>query len=495
MEDLRGVVDIGSNSVRLVVYTGPNRAPVPICNEKTLCALGRDLDATGAIDDEAMACAIATLRRFQAVLTAMGGAKVRAVATAAVREASNGADFVSAARTLGFDVEVLSGAEEARQAALGVLAAEPSAKGVVGDLGGGSLELIDIDGTAGDLESKLGARESLSVGPLRLIGESGGDRKKAQGIVEKRLEAVDWLTSGPARTLYVVGGAWRALARIHMASKGYPLSVLHHYEMSDEEALSIADWVGAVKDPRTLENIPGVPRRRIDMLPYAALTLEMLIRMGRIENIVISSTGLREGLLYEQLSPAEQAEDPLIAAADEWARRLSPNPAFGCAAERFTEALFPGESMAEKRLRKAACRMADIGALFHPDHRAAQAFATVLHAPFTALDHDGRIFLSYALFRRYAGRSATAPTPQVVALLDNRTRRAAERLGLALRFAGEFAPKASDSLGVCTWGLKEGVLTFRAPVRFEPLFSETVKKRLGAVADAFDATLDLQVSG
>ena len=476
----RAVVDIGSNSVRLVVYDGPRRAPIPICNEKALCGLGRDMTEDGRLDPIAADFALATLRRFRLLLNEYGGPATYVIATSAVREARDGAAFVAAVREIGFEVDILSGAEEARYAALGVVSFEPGATGIAGDMGGGSLELVALNRGA--------AKESVSlpVGPLSVMQASGGDLVRASDIIERGLDRAAFLKPGAFDTLYTVGGAWRAVARIHMRLRSYPLSVLHHYALTARQVIEICDLI-AGQSRRSLEEIPGIPRRRIDTLPYACLVLKSALQRMEAARVVVSSGGVREGLLYKDLAAGERKRDPLLDACRYYAEKMAPNPAFGDAAFPAVDALFNGADPAGQRLRYAACLLTDIGAYFHPDLRAGHAFETALSAPFVGLTHEDRVWLALALYRRYGGRSATAPDEQAIGLLSWDAQQSAMKLGLAIRFAAAFAPKVGAPLAGCRLEIEGDQLIFRAPTDRHSLMGETPRKRLDALAAAFEA--------
>ena len=183
LEHRQAIIDIGSNSVRIVAYAGARRAPSVIFNEKVMAGLGRSLSSTGKIDDEAMARSIRALERFAALAKAMEIDDLRCVATAAVRDAENGQDIIDAAARIGLTVELLSGEQEAEAAGYGVIAAIPEADGVAADLGGGSLELVRIkDGQTHD-------KVSFQLGVLRLAGVRAGikDPKKAKDEVAKHI--------------------------------------------------------------------------------------------------------------------------------------------------------------------------------------------------------------------------------------------------------------------------------------------------------------------
>lgn len=476
----RAVVDIGSNSVRLVVYNGPQHAPFPICNEKALCGLGRDMGDDGTLNPAAVEDALATLKRFRRLLDEFGDPPVRAIATAAVREARDGKEFVGRANAIGFDVRIISGQEEAMLTAMGVASFEPGATGLVGDMGGGSLELVALKKGA---VSKGG---SYPLGPFHLMRAVGGEIDKAAALAEKAAGDIDWLEPGKFKTLYSVGGAWRALARIHMRVKDHPLSVLHHYELPGAEAIEVCDLV-ARQSRRSLAEIPGISRRRLDTLPYAAVVLKAVIRRAGVKRLLVSAGGVREGLLYQELSNADRARDPLLEACRFYAERLAPEPDFGPAAMAAIDPLFADDSRKERRLREAICLLVDIGAYFHPDLRALHAFDTALRAPFAGISHRERVIAGLALYRRHEGRSAPKPREPAVDLLSEEDQRRATTLGLALRFAAAFSPKAAAPLRGVRLSLEDGKLVFSAPAARKELMGEFPRKRFVSLAAAFDA--------
>ena len=302
-----GVIDIGSNSVRLVVYEGLTRSPTPIFNEKVLAGLGREVQSTGLLAADAIEKAYAALRRFRALCDRMEVAQLWVIATAACREAKNGKTFVADAEKIcGVKIDVLSGKREAELSALGVVSGFHKPDGIVGDLGGGSLELTDVQG------QRIKAGLTLPLGGLALQDISSKSLKKAEKIVRAALEDAGLLEQGKGRTFYAIGGTWRAFARLHIWQTGYPLHVMHGYTIPAKDALEFAKLVRRV-DPDTLSEIEVVAPERRPLLPYAAIVLEHLLRRAKPKDVVISALGLREGLLYSLLSPEERAKDPLIA--------------------------------------------------------------------------------------------------------------------------------------------------------------------------------------
>src|SRR5437764_2340161 len=308
-----GVIDIGSNSVRLVVYDALSRAPVPLLNEKVLCGLGRRLGETAKLNAEGVASALAHLERFVALARAIGVRRLDALATAAVRDAEDGRAFAAEVRRrTGLAVRILSGEEEGRLSALGVIAGIPDASGVVGDLGGGSVELVPIR------NGRTHKGATLPIGPFRLAELADDDRKLA-AAVERQVERVDWLRHRRSDTFYAVGGAWRALARIHMEQSHYPIHVIQSYSLPRRDA---EDFLGLVArlSRRSLEQITTVSRKRLEVVPVAAEILRRIVAVMEPKRIVFSALGLREGHIYELLPERERRQDPLLAACAAAAR-------------------------------------------------------------------------------------------------------------------------------------------------------------------------------
>ena len=473
----QAVIDIGSNSVRLVIYEGPKRAPFPVCNEKALCGLGRDIDDDGALDEDAIASALSTLRRFRVLLQEHGDPPVRVIATAAVREAENGAEFVDEVRRIGFDIAVIDGETEARLAALGVASFEPGASGLVGDLGGGSLELVTLT------NGLAGAAASLSIGPLRLMQRYKGDMKAATKAVDDALLGASWIASRSSDVFYAVGGAWRALARVHMGLKKHPLPILHHYEMRAADAIDVCDLI-AKQSRSSLGDWPSVSTKRLDTLPYAAMILRSVIVRAGSSKIITSAGGVREGALYDEMSAEERALDPLLVGARYLAGRISPSRDFGEAAERFIAPLFADETAAAQRIRVATAILVDVAAWFHPDLRGEQAFDTAARAPFVAITHAERAMIAYALFVRHEGAKATPPGG-IVALLSEEERQRTARIGLALRFATALSPKAAHPISELNLSVDNGALVLSGPARYRDLMEDMPRQRFSALANAF----------
>ena len=475
-----GVIDIGSNSVRLVVYEGLSRSPTPIFNEKVMCGLGREVFTTGLIPEDAVERALQALRRFRALCETMKVGRLWAVATAACRSASNGAEFIARAEACcGVPVDVLPGKREADLTALGVLSGMYRPDGLAGDLGGGSLELIDIHGG----RARRGL--TLPLGGLALQDTSSRSIKRAARIAKKTLSGVPLLNEGAGRDFYAIGGTWRSLARLHMWQTGYPLHVMHGYTIPAKAALEFARLLHRV-DASTLSRIEVVSDARRPLLAYAAIVLENVIRIARPRNVVISASGVREGLLFEALNDEERRVDGLLVAAQELNVLRSRSPAHGQELVAWTDAFMMSsglsETAEERRLRHAACLLADIGWRAHPDYRGEQSLNIIANAAFAAVDHPGRIFLSLAVFFRHVGLVDGELSPLLRELASPHMLDRARVLGAAMRVAYLVSAAMPGVLPQTPMVVKRGKLVLSLEGGFRELASDRLFNRLRQLA-------------
>ncbi|HKF70940.1 MAG TPA: Ppx/GppA family phosphatase [Stellaceae bacterium] len=471
-----GVIDIGSNSVRLVVYDALSRAPVPLLNEKVLCGLGRGLGETGRLNQEGVESALAHLARFVALARTIGVRRLDALATAAVRDAEDGPAFAAEIRRrTGVNVQILSGEAEGRLSALGLIAGIPDASGVMGDLGGGSVELVPVR------RGRTHKGATLPIGPLRLA-ELAEDERKLGASIEREVERVDWLRHRRSDTFYAVGGAWRALARIHMEQSHYPIHVIQGYTLPRRDA---EDFLGLVArlSRRSLEQISTVSRKRLEVVPIAAEILRRIVAVMEPKRIVFSALGLREGHIYELLAERERRQDPLLVACAALAHGHPRFRAGNGEIDTWLAATYPRPD-AHRRLRYAASLLGDVSWAEHPDYRAEQAFRTVLYMPAAGLSHRERAFLAVALHARYGGpESAIRDT--VSRLIDDDALADARRTGLALRLAYTISGGVPGLLRRASLALERGELVLRVPGRGPLQGGEAVERRLGALARAF----------
>ena len=411
------------------------RSLVTIFNEKALCGLGREVQTTGLLAPDAVNKALTSLRRFRALCRVMKVGRVQAIATAACRDASNGADFIDRAeRICGVPIEILSGPREAKLSALGVVSGVHKPDGIVGDLGGGSLELIDVHG------NRVRGGVTLPLGSLALQDLSHKSLKRAERIVKAELADITQLKAGRGRTFYAVGGTWRALARIHIIQSEYPLGVMHGYSVPAPDALDFARRLRRLVSTNMLANIEAVADARRPLLAYAALVLEYIIRVARPKTIVFSTFGVREGLLYEKLPEAERSRDGFVCAAQKLNELLSRSARHAHELIEWTDRLVRvvklRETNEDRRLRHAACLLSDIGWRVHPDHRGEETLNLITNGNFGSISHQGRAFVALSVFYRYAGLSEQNEPPEIMrGLVPPSMLERARVLGAAFRVA------------------------------------------------------------
>jgi exopolyphosphatase/guanosine-5'-triphosphate,3'-diphosphate pyrophosphatase len=467
------IIDIGSNSVRLVVYSGATRIPSVIFNEKILAGLGREVGETGAIGAAAEARALAALERFHTLVGHMGVVRVRTVATAAVREASNGAAFLDRVRELGLDPRILSGEEEGKRAGQGVLSAIPEADGIVGDLGGGSLELVEVSG------GKVRRSASLPLGVLRLDalaerGFAGFSKKVAKAVAGAGFEG-----AARGRPFYMVGGSWRTLARLEMALAEHPLPITQQHMLDNDRPAQLREVLARI-DRTSLQDIPSISLARFPTLPNATMLLEALVGVLAPSHLVVSSFGIREGLLYDELPPPVRKLDPLIEAAREAGAGLGRFAQHGDLLDQWIAPAFDDDARCA-RLRLAACLLSDIAWAAHPDFRAERGIDMALHGNWVAIDAPGRVMIAQALFCNFGG-GRELPYPGIAALCNASELKRATGWGYAMRLGHRLS--GGVAAGLLGSRLVRDTETLRLEVKtaLAPLVGETVERRLKTLA-------------
>lgn len=479
------ILDIGSNAVRLVIYDGLNRAPFKIHNERRICSLGSDLGTTGRLSPEGVKKAMDAIRRFSGLLEAMKVRRVHALATAALRDASDGKDFIERVKKeFGLTIRVIDGDEEARLSALGVMMNGLGSQGLIGDFGGGSLELIYVD--KGVLKNKV----SLPLGSHRLQVVKG--REARIKMIDDMLDATGFLAQLKGCDFYALGGAWRSMAKAHMRLVSHPLLVLDHYEVEGKKAHDYADLMSR-QSTASLERTVGMSKKRVKDMGAAALVLERIFAKIKPGRLVFSATGLREGALYDLLKPPVRQQDALIASCRKIAgtiSRFEDIEAFNILS-RWMEPLFAGQSPHFLRLVEASCLLSDASWFEHEDYQAPHAFQRVLVLPFYGIDHPGRVFLALSQFVRYkgylrrnargSGRDITFAAQKIVAPQDIE---AALIVGLAQRLGYLLTGGALTLLRHTELKITPKYLTLKLKGRADTLSADSIDDVLRDLAQA-----------
>lgn len=478
------VIDVGSNSVRLVHFRIEGRALWPVFNEKTSAGLGKGVAETGKLNPDGVESALRTLRRFSILLDAKGVTERVVLATAAVRDAEDGPKFIKRAKKeAGVIIGVLSGQDEARLAGMGVIAGAPDATGAAADLGGASLEIVPVS------RGKPGEGITLPLGPLATPDNLMTNRIAAKAWIDAALDPAAPVLRECGDTLYAVGGSWRALAHLAIAEADYPLRVIHQFQLSRLAAKEIADLASRLSVV-SLTGIPGISARRAAMLPYAGLLLKRLMKKGKFNRVVFSAFGVREGAVFDRLPEAVRAVDPLLSGAEALARPAAPSPGFGRAMTNWLEPVFADRDTIfgnrSALIRAASARLCDVGARHHPDHRAALARELALYAPFAGISHAERAYMGLALHHRYDGKRVPNGERVFEHLLDEETRKWALAYGLGLRFGAALSGRSEALLDRFSLTADNSQLVLSAPEADADLVVERARQRFEHLAEALD---------
>lgn len=476
------VIDIGSNTVRLVVYENRARAPYVLFNEKVFCGLGCGVAETGSMRKKSMDKAATTLRRFSLLLKKMDIDEFKVVATSAVRDAANGEEFVKRVRQeTGIKIDVIDGKEEARLSANGVICAAPRATGIIGDLGGGSLELATVH------DKQVAKESTLPIGPLQLQDKDGKRVSDAKEKIDQYLAGISWLKEESGRKFYAVGGSWRTLARVHMMETKYPLINMHNYIIPVEEITDLAKRISKMSKAELEQYRPHISSKRIKTLSLAALVLSRLLKIIKPIKFVVSAFGVREGVLYNDMEPEVRAQDPLIVGCHQVAQMTGRFPDHGERLNDWIEELFSGESIEHKRLRLAICILSDVGWRGHPEYRAEKVVSEILYGRLSGINHWGAALMAMALYICYGGSGNNAPQVSTAkSLISKDDMLYARKIGLALRLAQRISGGTSEGLKMAELNNSDEKLTLKVKSDMNDLINEVVEKRFNKLAKFLD---------
>lgn len=483
-----GVIDVGSNSVRLVIFDGAARSPAYFYNEKIMAGLGAGMADTGHLNPEGRARALSAIRRFVALAKSLNIPPLTAVATAAVREADDGAEFrADVLRETGLKLWVIDGQEEARLSAQGVLLGWPGSYGLVCDIGGSSMELADL------AEGRVGRRVTSALGPLKLREIKSKKARRAY-IKDTVTDLLAKMGDETGKRLFLVGGSWRAIARIDMERRGYPLTVLHEYRMTPGRVIKTLKYIEQ-SDLQDLRARCGISESRMSLVPYAIYVLREVVKQFKPKDIAISSYGIREGMLYEQMPKELRERDPLIEACRFAEAKDARLPGFGRTLYHFVMPLFGRASFQRKRIIRAACLLHDVSWRAHPDYRHEVVFDNATRANLGGLKHSERVFLGIALLHRYSNKREGSRFEPLFSLLDPIEQQRAEVLGKAMRLGAMLWIKADEQPGKLEYSAKSGKLELILKEAAQPLFGEVAQARFDSLAQALGATGEVRVKG
>lgn len=463
------VIDIGSNSVRLVVYAGHRRIPSIIFNEKVMAGLGSELSTTGNIGAENFQIAMQALRRFKILCEEFQVDNINVIATAAVRDAHNGPDFVAAAGAIGLDIEIIDGQQEAEYSAHGVMSAFPKQDGIMADLGGGSLEIAQIE------NSQIVQKISIPMGVLRIrsLFDQGYDHLNAQ--FTEFITKLGWRDVNTVKALFLVGGSWRALAHIDMADMNYPLRVVDQYRIDLDRALNMNIMLN-LHDDEYLNGSLNISSSRIKTLPQAAGLMRSVCEYFQPENVHISAFGLREGILFSQLNAVEKRLDPLLVATHEFALTQRRFHGQSSDLDAWIAPIFEDDNEAMARIRQAFCNLGDVAWRANPAFRAEWALEIGLHGSWTAISGAERDILGQALYSSFGGGPIHYPGGGKLADKEDMNRAIA--WGLAVRLAQRLSGGRSGTLSHSHISKDSETLLLYIDPQYHDISGEAVEKRL-----------------
>ncbi len=474
------VIDIGSNSVRMVVYHAQDRVPMPLFNEKYYCGLARDLETTGKLSPKGVALAHQALARFTLMLERFHIKDAPVIATAAIREAKDGKAFVKELKNRhGLQVKIIDGKREATLAGLGIMGSMWRPEGLCADLGGGSLELALIEG------GEVTHTHSLPLGALRLLSQFGGATQEMHDYLQDQLGHIKWLKKSCAKQCYAIGGGFRSIAKLHMRQQAAPLKLVHEYTMSAAQLTKIHNAIAPL-DEAALAALPGISSKRSATLPIASLVLSSLLEISGAKRNVFSVAGIREGLMHEQLSAKERRADPLLASAQVLSKIAGRKGRYAKELYQWMQPLFADEKKAHSRLRLALCHISEIAWTIDPNFRAEWAYLRIIQSDMKGLSHPERAMLALALFHRYQVKLKKDYAE--LALLTDAQKHWAQMVGIAANLAFQLSGGQGGNLYHAQLAINEdGTPSLRIDSAAKGLYTEMVEKRLEGLSLAFKA--------
>ena len=475
---LIAIIDIGSNSVRMVVYHALKRVPLPLFNEKYMCALGRGLARTGRLNPAGVKQAENAIARL-VMANRLQVASLDIIATAAIRDAENGLAFVRELEARhGIDINIITGEREAELAAKAILASFHEPLGISADLGGGSMELAEVSRT------HIGRTVSCQLGNLRLLDTADGKRDKMDELVKRELKDIDWLRSSVPPCIYAIGGGFRSLAKLHMHKTGYPLDIVHEYAMSRRAVNQTVDKLLEMK-PDDIAALPGISAKRAATMVPTALVLQQLLAATNAPEVRFSVSGIREGFFFDLLDAKAQREDALTASAADLAALIGRAGSYGRELFQWMSPLFGTEPLAWQRIRQALCKLSELAWAIDPNFRSRWAYQRIIQSSLKGIDHKERIMLALALYYRYSSR--WKGDKHELKLLDERERQWARCVGLAANLAFQLSGGRAGNLYHATMRFHDGEVKLSLDEEAAPLRTEAVEKRIDGLGEAMRA--------
>lgn len=297
-----GVIDIGSNSFHLLIVKIEHNSYKIIYEYKEFVRLGDGILSNGSLSQIKIEQSIETLKLFKMLCDTNGADKIIAVATAAVRKAKNQAFFINLIKKeTSIDVNVLSEEEECYYDYLSITHSIYIENALLMDIGGSSTEIIYVQ------NRKLVNSICLPIGSISLTKKfdliniiKPESEKKLVDFLYETYNKIPWIKSVKVDTLIGIGGSIRSIGKIHMNAKELTINYLHNYSFSADDLFSIYDYLISLSYVKR-SNISGLSKGRADIIVGAAASFCVLLKLCNIPTIKISTTGIREGIIYSYL--------------------------------------------------------------------------------------------------------------------------------------------------------------------------------------------------
>ena len=423
-----GIIDIGSNSIRLVVFDGPRRSPLYLYNEKVFFRLGLQSFGKKAFDNATLKAVSRIINRYVAICQNMEIHKIIMFGTSALREASNSDVLVEEIRkNTSICVDVISGEKEAFYAAQGILLGFPNAEGIICDLGGNSVEFANI------CKRVIAECNSTLLGPLAITKLENKIEDIDRYIRKQLLGAVN-ANAAKDKPFFLIGGSWRAIAKIHMQRTQYPLKIIQGYKVKSKKIKKTLEFIQDSSFITKYDEI-NISADRLELLPLSARLLEIIIDELQIKTLTFSSFGVREGFLYHNLSEAEKKKDPLIEAAKFFEKKETRFPNMSKHTFKWISPLYENLPRKTKRVILAATKLHDIAWIAHPDYKTEMCLELVTRSNISGLSHKERVFLAMILLFRHKAKPEKVFNSKLFKIVSKKKRKIARVLGKGLKLA------------------------------------------------------------
>ncbi|MCK5041776.1 MAG: hypothetical protein KAR62_05755, partial [Sphingomonadales bacterium] len=269
----------------------------------------------------------------------------------------------------------------------------------------------------------------------------------------------------------------RSITRLQLNADSYPLRVLQGYSVPAGKMSKFCDDIAA-KTPAEIGRLAKISKRRMPLLPTAAIVLSHVLNETQSSEVISSDNGIREGILYKMLNHKLRKQDPFIAACKDIADATGRFAEHASKLMAWMDPVFKNETDADNRLRYACCMLSDIGWEGHPDYRAEKVFEEVFHGRFTGINHRERSIVALAIYVNYGGPLKGKSIKQACEILNDQDQQKARIIGEAIRLGQRLTGGTSNPLKYTNLEIAGGKLCLVLPAKYFDLAGKVVMGRL-----------------